>query len=246
LSRPVQAAVTHLLPVQAGSVSSVATPAAPAPARALLTTVTHPAAVVSAATNVTLAGLTSVLSTVTDAVPVRPGPGLVVARRFGAPRPARALGGHSGTTGIGGEWSPGSPEVTAPPTPTGPDDPASEPSFPRSSRTLGAAPAYSGGAPVACLARTGSETRAAGLSGLVPPDRRPERPTPILPVPGETGPVPASGSGGGSSGGGGQTHTGTGDVTRLILHAPTLWTITPETTPSAHRNTAEEPSFSPD
>ncbi|MCW2947349.1 MAG: hypothetical protein JWR24_4066, partial [Actinoallomurus sp.] len=42
LSRPVQAAVTHLLPVQAGSVSSVATPAAPAPARALLTTVTHP------------------------------------------------------------------------------------------------------------------------------------------------------------------------------------------------------------
>jgi hypothetical protein len=65
--------------------------------------------------------------------------------------------------------------------------------------------------------------------------------------PGPAYPVPIPGStGSGGAAGVGKAPTGAGDLTRLAAPAPTLWNIVPQATPRVSRNTADEPSFSPD
>jgi hypothetical protein len=63
--------------------------------------------------------------------------------------------------------------------------------------------------------------------------------------PGLTTPMPVSGSGSGGDSGG-KTSSGAGDLPRLRLPAPGLWSVAVEPETTISRNIADKPSFSPD
>jgi hypothetical protein len=82
------------------------------------------------------------------------------------------------------------------------------------------------------------------LTGTIAPAprRHDVRPPPTSPMP-----VPAPVSGGGSGGdSGGKTSSSAGDLPRLRLPAPGLWTLATEPETTISRNIADKPPFSPD
>lgn len=69
------------------------------------------------------------------------------------------------------------------------------------------------------------------------------RPGLTIPVP---IPAPVSGSGSGSGDSGGKTSSGAGDLPRLCLPVPVLWSLTTEPETTTSRTIADKPPFSPD
>jgi hypothetical protein len=80
------------------------------------------------------------------------------------------------------------------------------------------------------------------LTGTIAPASRRHdvRPVPTMPVP---APVSGTGSGGDS---GGKTSSSAGDLPRLRLPAPGLWSLATEPETTISRNIADKPPFSPD